>query len=212
MASETIVPVMFFLIVVGAPVAAWIVSRVLAHQERMEMLRRGFVPPPDSRMMRHAMKHGARAGWAPGAMPPPGSVPPPTWVHPGAYDPAYHAQHQLRRGIQVACIGFALLIGLSFIGFHDGRYVYGPWLLGGLIPMFVGIAQIISAVLSGAQFGPMGSAPAGGSFGPAEHGVGTPPSAGPEPNMPPPPPGSYGGWRPGPTPEIEKPAGPPDRL
>ena len=60
---------------------------------------------------------------------------------------------QLRRGIQVACIGLALLIGLSFIGFHDGRYVYGPWLLGGLIPMFVDIAQIISAVLSGAQFG-----------------------------------------------------------
>ena len=78
-------------------------------------------------------------------------MPPPGWAPPGAYDPAYYAQAQLRHGIQVAFIGLALLIGLSFIGFHDGRYVYGPWLLGGLIPMFVGIAQVISAVLSGAQ-------------------------------------------------------------
>jgi hypothetical protein len=206
---ETIVPVMFFLIVVGAPVAAWVISRVLAHQERMEMLRRGFTPPPDPRIMRNAMKYGAKHGWTP-----PGAVPPPGWSHPAAYDPAYYAQHQLRRGIQVACIGFALLIGLSFIGFHDGRYVYGPWLLGGLIPMFVGIAQIISAVLSGAQISPLGS-PGNGTgahFGPPEHGVEPPPTPTAGANMPPPPPGPYGGWRPGPTPEIEKPTGPPDRL
>lgn len=202
MAEDTIIPVMFFLIVVGAPVAAWIVSRVLAHQERMEMLRRGYVPPPDPRYMRGAMKYGAKMGWAPGAVPPPGAI------HPGAYDPAYHAQVQLRRGIQVACIGLALLIGLSFIGFHDGRYVYGPWLLGGLIPMFVGIAQIIGAVLSGAQLGTAGSA---ARFGPADLGAAAPPPSGSDPNVPPPP-GSYGGWRPGSMPEIEKPAGPPDRA
>ncbi len=203
MSEDTIVPVMFFLIVVGAPVAAWIVSRVLAHQERMEMLRRGFTPPPDPRAMRNAMKYGMKAGWASGTVPPPG------WVPPGAYDPAYYAQSQLRRGIQVACIGFALLIGLSFIGFHDGRYVYGPWLLGGLIPMFVGIAQIITAVLSGASLGVPGVA-AGAHFGPADRADAPP--AGPGTTMPPPPPGSYGGWRPGATPEIEKPAGPPDRT
>ena len=117
---------------------------------------------------------------------------------------------QLRRGIQVACIGLALLIGLSFIGFHDGRYVYGPWLLGGLIPMFVGIAQIISAVLSGAQFGPVAAMNAG-RFGPSEQGAASPPPSGAGPTMPPSP-GSYGGWRPGSMPEIEKPAGPPDRT
>jgi hypothetical protein len=208
--SDTVVPVMVFLIVVGAPVAAWIVSRVLAHQERMEMLRRGFVPPPDPRAMRQAMKYGAKTGWAPtpGAVPPPGAMPTPGWIPPNAYDPSYHAQAQLRKGIQVALIGLALLIGLSFIGFHEGRYVYGPWLLGGLIPMFVGIAQIISAVLGGAAFGPMG-APTAARFGPAEHGV---PPPGPEPTMSPPTPGAYGGWRPGATPEIEKPAGPPDRF
>jgi hypothetical protein len=139
-------------------------------------------------------------------------VPPPGWVPPGAYDPAFYAQAQLRRGIQVAFIGFALLIGLSFIGFHDGRYVYGPWLLGGLIPMFVGIAQIITAVLAGATpLGTPGAAAGGTHFGPAEHRADVPPTAPTGANMPPPP-GSYGGWRPGSTPEIEKPAGPPDRL
>lgn len=201
---ETIVPVMFFLIVVGAPIAAWIVSRVLAHQERMEMLRRGFIPPPDPRVMRHAMKFGAKSAWVPGA----GAVPPPGIVHPSAYDPAYHAQLQLRRGIQVACIGMALLIGLSFIGSHNGHYL-GPWLLGGLVPLFVGVAQIIGAVLSGASLGPLGPQPNTSHFGPPEHGAPTPP---PEANVPPPPPSSYGGWRPGSTPEIEKPAGPPDRM
>ncbi|HEY1654762.1 MAG TPA: hypothetical protein VGF86_06600 [Candidatus Tumulicola sp.] len=204
MSEDTIVPIMFFLIVIGAPIAAWIVSRVLAHQERMEMLRRGFTPPPDPRAMRHAAKYGMKTNWAPGTVPPPG------WVPPGAYDPAYYAHAQLRRGIQVACIGFALLIGLSFIGFHDGRYVYGPWLLGGLIPMFVGIAQIITAVLSGASLGAVGAG-TGARFGPT--GRADVPPGGAEPSGPmPPPPGPYGGWRPGPTPEIEKPAGPPDRA
>ena len=79
--ADTIVPVMFFLIVVGVPVAAWVISRVLAHQERMEMLRRGFTPPPDPRMMRNAMKYGAKHGWTPG-MAPPGTVPPPGWLRP----------------------------------------------------------------------------------------------------------------------------------
>jgi hypothetical protein len=204
---ETIVPVMFFLIVVGLPITAGIISRVLAHQERMEMLRHGIVPPPDPRAMRHAIKYGVKPGWTPGA----GSVPPPGWTPHAGYDPGYHAQAQLRRGIQVACIGLALLIGLSFIGLHDGRYVYGPWLLGGLIPMFVGIAQIISAVLSGAQFGSFGTPIAGGRFGPADQGAASAPPSGSGQTMPPPP-GSYGGWRPGPTPEIEKPAGPPDRT
>ena len=61
------------------------------------------------------------------------------------------AQQQMRKGIQVAFIGFALLIGLGFIGYHHGVVVPGPWLLGGLIPLFVGVAQIVSAVLSGAS-------------------------------------------------------------
>jgi hypothetical protein len=96
-----------------------------------------------------------------------------------------------------------LLIGLSFIGYHSGDGPFGsatihpgPWLLGGLIPMFVGVAQIIIALLSGATFG----AP---RFGP-----------------PPPPPAggqrTYGSSQPGqPGPryeELARPVKPPDRT
>ena len=134
-----LIPLFAIFFIFGAPVAAWIVSRVLAHQERMEMLRRGIVPPPNAREMRKAMKYG----WTPGATSPSGAP------NQYFYQTDFYAQQQLRRGIQVAFIGFALLVGLGFIGYRgDGSYVYGPWLLGGLIPMFVGIAQIIGAVLS----------------------------------------------------------------
>lgn len=195
--GETLIPLFAFFFVFGAPCAVWLVSRVLAHRERMEMLRMGVVPPPNARDMRRAMKQG----WTPGMTP--------QGMSNQYFDyPDFYAQHQLRRGVQVAFIGLALLIGLGFIGYHgDGTFVYGPWLLGGLIPLFVGIAQIIGAVLGGASFGPVSarqqfgpppgpgtsSAPAGDNTGSA---------------MPPGP--AYGGWRPGPIPEIEKPASPPD--
>ncbi|MBV8489641.1 MAG: hypothetical protein JO199_03850, partial [Candidatus Eremiobacteraeota bacterium] len=124
------------------------------------------------------------------------------------FDPDYYAQHQLRRGIQVAFIGLALLIGLSFIGWHGGNIVFGPWLLGGLIPMFVGVAQIISAVLGGARFGGNVGQPTYVPPGPASE---VPPTAGTTSTTTmPPPPASYGGWRPGSTPEIGKPPSPPD--
>lgn len=193
MDSDNVVAALAVVCIFGAPIAAWIVSRVLSHQERMEMMRHGFAPPPDPRAMKKAMKYG----WTPGS-----GTQPTQYVYDADY---YSAQRQLRRGISVAFIGLALLIGLSFIGSHDGRFVYGPWLLGGLIPMFVGIAQIVSAVLAGARFGP----PAGGqSFGAPAGGPASMPgapagSAGPQPD-------AYGGWRPGPTPEIQKPASPPD--
>jgi hypothetical protein len=200
--EETVVPIIAIFVVVGAPIAAWVITRVLAHQERMEMLKRGFVPPPDPHAMRHAAKWGMKSGWVPG--PGPGaSVPPPGWT-PAAYDPSFQAQAHLRKGVQVAFIGLALLIGLSFIGHHT----FGPWLLGGLIPLFVGIAQIITAIMGGAQFGPfpgVGSSPAE-----SQYSAGAPqaPSA---PTGPPPPPSSYGGWRPTGMTEIEPPAPPPDR-
>jgi hypothetical protein len=55
----------------------------------------------------------------------------------------------LRRGISLAFIGLALLIGLAFIGYDNGRFVLGPWLLGGVVPMLAGIAQIIGSLLGG---------------------------------------------------------------
>jgi hypothetical protein len=195
---EIIVPVAFFFFVVGLPVIIWGLSRVFAHQERMEMIRRGVAPPyppPDPRAFHKAMKYGP---W-----PPPGSAPPGTNVP--FYDPIYYAQYELRRGIKVACIGFAILVGVSFIGYHRGEYVYGPWMLFGLIPMFVGIAQIIGAVLSGARISSFGPAPTGGYRSSESETARTANATGGVP-----PSGPYAGWRPGPTPEIEKPPSPPD--
>ena len=57
------------IVIFGAPVAAWIIHRVLAHQERMEMIRKGFIPQR-------------------GVVPPPGPIPgpPPADPYPrGAY-------------------------------------------------------------------------------------------------------------------------------
>jgi hypothetical protein len=181
--------------VFGAPCAVWLVTRVLAHQERMEMMRRGFTPPPDSREMRRAMKRG----WIPGP-----TVPDAAYQYQYGFD--MQAQYQLRRGIQVAFIGLALFIGLGFIGYRGGGVIEpGPWLLGGLIPLFVGIAQIVSAVLSGATFGTPASR---GRFGPPPNPSGSEPESTATGAMPPGP--TYGGWRPGAIPEIEKPASPPD--
>jgi hypothetical protein len=194
--DDNIVAALAVTCIFGLPVLGWIISRVLAHHERMEMLRHGVVPPPNARDMRRAMKYG----WTPDAMHHDASN------HYAYYQTDFHAQQQLRKGMMVAFVGLALLIGLGFIGYRgDGSFVYGPWLLGGLIPLFVGIAQIIGAVLSGASFGPATSRQ---RFGPPP-GVATPAEARPEAasSMPPP---TYGGWRPGSTPEIEKPASPPD--
>ncbi|HEY2475170.1 MAG TPA: DUF6249 domain-containing protein [Candidatus Cybelea sp.] len=193
--DDNFVPAIAVIVVFGFPCAVWLVSRVLAHQERMEMMRRGFMPPPDSRDARRAMKRG----WVPGAAPAPS-------LDQYEYQSRLVAQQQLRRGIQVAFIGFALLIGLGFIGYRgDGVVVPGPWLLGGLIPMFVGVAQIVSAVLSGASLSvPAGRPRYNASFGPTTSQAESPS----ESAMPPGP--TYGGWRPGAVPEIEKPTSPPD--
>ncbi|MDD2431912.1 MAG: hypothetical protein PHD88_06355 [Firmicutes bacterium] len=42
----------------------------------------------------------------------------------------------LRSGVTLIAVGGALTMGLSFIGL-------GPWLLGGLIPLFLGIGRLI---------------------------------------------------------------------
>lgn len=191
----------------GGPVAAWIVMRVLKHQERMEMLRRGIVPPPE--FNKNAYNAWRRAGspWPPpGAGPAPQAAPwtpqpaPAPWTTPED-DP----QRALFKGIRLALIGFAITVGLG-MAFHRGN----PVILGGLIPMFVGIAQIIIAVLSGAQLP-----------GVAPHITFMPPPPQPPPGTPPPPPHNGFGTVPPPPPwaeqpgrqrfeELSKPAPPPD--
>jgi len=52
----------------------------------------------------------------------------------------------LRWGIVVTAIGFALTIGLYTIGFTSADNYplhLGPWMLGGFVPLFLGIGLIL---------------------------------------------------------------------
>jgi hypothetical protein len=197
--AELVVPLVGILVIFGLPLSYMIVNRVFAHQERIEMIRRGIAPAPD----KHWAKQAAKQGWYDPSM----YGQPMQGYSPGNYA-EWHANRQLRKGITLAMIGFALLVGLSFI--EPGQP--GPWLLGGLIPLFVGVAQIIIALMSGARFGSFGLNPP--QSGP---GIGQPPPGQQQYQQPPPfagsrdvPPGPYA-WRPGPTTELEKPPSPPDK-
>ncbi len=199
--SDNAVAALAVFCIFGAPIAAFIIMRVLGHRERIEMIRRGMMPPPqaysNSKMWRNA-----------GAPPPPPQQPPPVWV-PGPND-ADSPDRCLRKGIMLSLIGLAILIGLSFIGSDTNGPLNtfeihpGPWLLGGLIPMFVGIAQIIVALLSGARIGPPPGRYPGQGVPPPGGYPGQPPGSdpyvyGPEPR-------THSGFE-----ELRRPAPPPDR-
>jgi len=52
----------------------------------------------------------------------------------------------LRWGIVVTAIGFALTLGLYTIGFDAGDTYplhLGPWMLGGFVPLFLGLGLIL---------------------------------------------------------------------
>ena len=203
--DDTIVPVLGMFFLFGLPVLGWIAIRTMKHRERMEMLRRGIAPPPDGRWNRkNATAWTQPPPWIPG---PGAPVGPPMPGYSGYEDPN-SMQCLIRRGITTTAVGFALLIGLSFIGYHGGDGPFnpatihpGPWLLGGLIPMFVGIAQILIALMSGAVL----------SFR-------IPPPPGPPGPSGPPPPfqRTYGSAQPGPPgpryEELARPVQPPDRT
>ena len=185
-ASDNFVALIAIIVIFGMPMAWGIASRWWSHQERLEMIRRGITPPPDPRAARRA----ARGGYDPFAYSRPAAA------YPDVDASATYPDRVLRKGVTIAMVGLALLIGLSFI--DTGRP--GPWLLGGLIPLFVGLAQIILALMSGAHFGGftlLGPPPV------------QPHTMSPPPPPPPPHEGPYG-WRPGPTTELEPPVGPPD--
>ncbi len=52
----------------------------------------------------------------------------------------------LRWGIVISALGFALSVGLYPIGFGSGNDYplhLGPWMLGGFVPLFLGIGLIL---------------------------------------------------------------------
>jgi hypothetical protein len=198
------------------PVLGWIVVRFLAHQERMEMIRNGITPPPQGRNRgrdwRNAQNFGAPGGPTMPNMP---NMPGPAMGKKKSCDDddfSLAAQRiVLRRGIRLTFIGLALTIGMSFTGYSDGpmgpMWHPGPQLLFGLIPMFIGLSQITSAMLAGATLGPAMYGPGPGA-----------PFPGPPFNTPPPP---FGGppptydssytYRPGDAQELRPPTPPPER-
>ena len=205
--SENVVGALAVICIFGLPVAGWIVLRFLKHQERMEMLRRGMMPPPDfgDKRVYRAWQRAGSPWPPPGAQPPP----PPQWTpqspQPGWSAPEDDPQRALYKGIRLALIGFAITAGLG-IAFHG--FSGNPIILGGLIPMFVGIAQIIIALISGAQLP-----------GVDNRITFIPPPPPPGPGSPPPPPGGYGAAQPPPWAdqpgrprfeELSKPVPPPD--
>ncbi len=223
--SDNFVGALAVFCIFGLPIAGWIAVRFFRFVERMEMIKRGIVPPPDINISRRAYRDWVRSGGV-GPMPGTGQPfpqPPPYVQQPytaqqpftaqqqapfargtfGTCAPDDDAQRALYKGIRLALIGFALLIGLSFFGGTPGYSDFhgGPWLLGGLIPMFVGIAQVIVALISGAQL-------------PGQRATfGAPPPPGPPPVQPPPPPPPSGTWE---QPrsvrfeELSRPVKPPD--
>jgi len=60
----------------------------------------------------------------------------------------------LRWGIFITTLGLALTLGLYLAGFSAG-YDYplhlGPWMLGGFVPLFLGLALILSHFLTQKQ-------------------------------------------------------------
>src|SRR5271170_6542225 len=142
--TSDLIPLLAIFCIFGAPVLAFVIFRVLVHRERMEMIRHGMAPAVAQRDWKAARVAAPMA--------------PPTVIQADDDSCGSDPRRTLRKGITLSFIGLALLTGLSFIGMHDtgNGYVFhpGPWLLGGLIPMFIGIAQVLIAVLSGATLGP----------------------------------------------------------
>ena len=64
---------------------------------------------------------------------------------------AKNSKALLRWGILVTALGFALSLGLYFAGFDSAQNYplhLGPWMLGGLVPLFLGLALILSHFLT----------------------------------------------------------------
>jgi|SRR5689334_8401655 len=57
----------------------------------------------------------------------------------------------LRWGILVTALGLALSLGLYFVGFASAQNYplhLGPWMLGGFVPLFLGLGLILSHFLT----------------------------------------------------------------
>jgi len=134
---EVIVPIAGLFFLIGLPILAFVFFRVMAHRERMAMIRSGIAPAPGAKSTRGAYPSMPQANEGTNISP----------------------QVMLRRGIRLTAIGVALSIGLSFVGHSESvvnsvsvsSWYPGPWLLFGLVPLCIGLSQITIALISGAS-------------------------------------------------------------
>ena len=64
---------------------------------------------------------------------------------------AKNSKGLLRWGIIITGLGIALSLGLYFAGFDSSQNYplhLGPWMLGGFVPLFLGLALILSHFLT----------------------------------------------------------------
>ena len=97
--AEVFVPTVAILVIFGMPLGYLIIHRVFSHQERLEMIRRGIVPPQVGRGAPYTMP-STNYGQDFEAM---------------DYS-TWQANRSLRKGITLTAVGAALFVGLSFIG------------------------------------------------------------------------------------------------
>ena len=116
--SSCVVPIAFVAIVFGTVV----LLRWFKHREIMALAEKGLLPAQYAQYMSASRGRGL-LGW----------------------------------GIALVALGLALMIGLWPIGFvtrvpHTGESLYplnfGPWMLAGLIPLFIGLTLLITYFLT----------------------------------------------------------------
>lgn len=64
---------------------------------------------------------------------------------------AKNSKGLLRWGILVTALGIALSLGLYLVGFDSAEnypFHLGPWMLGGFVPLFLGLGLILSHFLT----------------------------------------------------------------
>src|SRR5947209_10634411 len=104
--NDNVVATIAIVFIFSGPISAWLVIRSFKHQERMERLKRGMMPPPEF-TDRAAYRAWRRAGtpWPPQGAPQQQqwAPQPPPVVPPTADD---DPQRALYKGIRLALIGF----------------------------------------------------------------------------------------------------------
>ncbi len=131
------------------------------HRERMAMIQKGLSPDaaldPDENVGPGNWSDGSGRG---------------DWEKWEAYWRAhpYHRHNRLNGALITSAVGVAITLGLLTLGI-------GPWLLGGLVPLFVGLAMLLGLFLSEAPQPRDPASAIGESESPSDAPPSMPPSA-----------------------------------